>query len=142
MAPMKKPDTTGGLAPSELISRKIGELGDWRGETLARMRKLIQQADPAVVEEWKWMGTPVWSHDGIICTGESYKSVVKLTFAKGASLKDPAKLFNSSLDGNVRRAIDIHEGEAVDATAFKALIREAVALNAAGKPKAAKKAKS
>jgi hypothetical protein len=142
MAPMKKPDTSGGLPPSELISRKIGELGDWRGETLARMRKLIQQADPAVVEEWKWMGTPVWSHDGIICTGESYKSVVKLTFAKGASLKDPAKLFNSSLDGNVRRAIDIHEGETVDATAFKALIREAVALNAAGKPKAAKKAKS
>jgi hypothetical protein len=142
MAPMKKPDTSGGLPPSELISRKIGELGDWRGETLARMRKLIQQADPAVVEEWKWMGTPVWSHDGIICTGETYKSVVKLTFAKGASLKDPAQLFNSSLDGNVRRAIDIHEGETVDATAFKALIREAVAHNAAGKPKAAKKAKS
>jgi len=139
---MKKPDTSAGLPPSELISRKIAELGDWRGETLARMRKLIQQADPAVVEEWKWMGTPVWSHDGIICTGESYKSVVKLTFAKGASLKDPAKLFNSSLDGNVRRAIDIHEGEKVDATAFKALIREAVALNAAKKPKAAKKAKS
>jgi len=139
---MKKPDTSAGLPPSELISRKIAELGDWRGETLARMRKLIQQADPAVVEEWKWMGTPVWSHDGIICTGESYKSVVKLTFAKGASLKDPAQLFNSSLDGNVRRAIDIHEGEKVDATAFKALIREAVALNAAKKPKAAKKAKS
>jgi len=139
---MKKPDTSAGLPPSELISRKIAELGDWRGETLARMRKLIQQADPAVVEEWKWMGTPVWSHDGIICTGESYKSVVKLTFAKDASLKDPAKLFNSSLDGNVRRAIDIHEGEKVDATAFKALIREAVALNAAKKPKAAKKAKS
>jgi hypothetical protein len=142
MAPMKKPDTSTGLPPEELISRKIAELGDWRGETLARMRKLIQQADPGVVEEWKWMGTPVWSHDGIICTGESYKSVVKLTFAKGASLKDPARLFNSSLDGNVRRAIDIHEGEKVDATAFKALIREAVALNAAGKPKAAKKAKS
>jgi hypothetical protein len=142
MAPMKKPDTSTGLPPAELISRKIAELGDWRGETLARMRKLIQQADPGVVEEWKWMGTPVWSHDGIICTGESYKSVVKLTFAKGASLKDPARLFNSSLDGNVRRAIDIHEGEKVDATAFKALIREAVALNAAGKPKAAKKAKS
>jgi hypothetical protein len=142
MAPMKKPDTSTGLPPAELISRKIAELGDWRGETLARMRKLIQQAAPGVVEEWKWMGTPVWSHDGIICTGESYKSVVKLTFAKGASLKDPARLFNSSLDGNVRRAIDIHEGEKVDATAFKALIREAVALNAAGKPKAAKKAKS
>jgi len=142
MATMKKADTSAGLPPSELISRKIAELGDWRGETLARMRKLIQQADPAVVEEWKWMGTPVWSHDGIICTGESYKSVVKLTFAKGASLKDPAQLFNSSLDGNVRRAIDIHEGEKVDATAFKALIREAIALNAAGKPKAAKKAKS
>jgi hypothetical protein len=139
---MKKPDTSAGLPPSELISRKIAELGDWRGETLARMRKLIQQAAPGVVEEWKWMGTPVWSHDGIICTGESYKSVVKLTFAKGASLKDPARLFNSSLDGNVRRAIDIHEGEQVDATAFKALIREAVDLNAAGKPKAAKKAKS
>jgi len=139
---MKKPDTSAGLPPSELISRKIAELGDWRGETLARMRKLIQQADPAVVEEWKWMGTPVWSHDGIICTGESYKSVVKLTFAKGASLKDPAKLFNSSLDGNVRRAIDIHEGETVDATAFKALIREAAALNSSGKPKAAKKAKA
>jgi hypothetical protein len=142
MAPMKKPDTSAGLPPAELISRKIAELGDWRGETLARMRKLIQQADPTVVEEWKWMGTPVWSHDGIICTGESYKSVVKLTFAKGASLKDPARLFNSSLDGNVRRAIDVHEGEKVDATAFKALIREAVALNASGKPKAAKKAKS
>jgi len=138
---MKKPDTSAGLPPSELISRKIAELGDWRGETLARMRKLIQQAVPDVVEEWKWMGTPVWSHDGIICTGESYKSVVKLTFAKGASLKDPAKLFNSSLDGNVRRAIDIHEGEQVDATAFKALVREAVALNAA-KAKPAKKAKS
>ncbi|MGZ5196051.1 MAG: DUF1801 domain-containing protein [Ramlibacter sp.] len=138
---MKKPDTSAGLPPAELISRKITELGDWRGETLARMRKLIHQADPAVVEEWKWMGTPVWSHDGIICTGESYKSVVKLTFAKGASLKDPAGLFNSSLDGNVRRAIDIHVGEKVDAAAFKALIREAIALNASSKPKAAKKAK-
>jgi len=117
---------------SELIDKKIAELGDWRGKTLSRMRKLIKEADPEVVEEWKWMGTPVWSHDGIICTGESYKSVVKLTFAKGASLKDPAKLFNSSLDGNVRRAIDIHEGEEVDADAFKALIRAAVALNASG----------
>src|SRR5262249_8090949 len=103
---------------SELIDKRIAELGDWRGETLSRMRKLIKEADPDVVEEWKWMGTPVWSHDGIICTGESYKSIVKLTFAKGASLKDPAKLFNSSLDGNTRRAIDIHEGEEVDAGAF------------------------
>ena len=120
---------------AELISERIAELGDWRGKTLARMRKLIKQADPDVVEEWKWMGTPVWSHDGILCTGESYKSVVKLTFAKGASLKDPARLFNSSLDGKVRRAIDIREGEEVDATAFKALIRAAVALNASKKAK-------
>ena len=116
---------------SELIDKRIAELWDWRGQALSRMRKLIQEADPDVVEEWKWMG-PVWSHDGIICTGESYKSTVKLTFAKGASLKDPAKLFNSSLDGNVRRAIDIREGEQVDAAAFKALIRAAVALNASG----------
>jgi len=116
-------------AASELIDKRVAELGDWRGETLKRMRKLIKEADPEVVEEWKWMGTPVWSHGGIICTGESYKSIVKLTFAKGASLKDPRKLFNASLDGNVRRAIDIHEGEAVDADAFKALVREAVALN-------------
>jgi hypothetical protein len=114
---------------SELISERIAELGDWRGKTLARMRKLIKQADPDVVEEWKWMGTPVWSHDGILCTGESYKSVVKLTFAKGASLKDPARLFNSSLDGKVRRAIDIREGEEVDASAFKALILQAIAHN-------------
>jgi hypothetical protein len=127
---------------SELISKRIAELGDWRGETLGRMRKLIKEADPHVVEEWKWMGTPVWSHDGIICTGESYKSVVKLTFAKGASLKDPARLFNSSLDGNVRRAIDIREGEEVDATAFQVLIRQAVALNSSGKSKPLKKAKS
>jgi hypothetical protein len=139
---MKKPDAGAGQPASELISNKIAQLADWRGETLARMRKLIQQADPDVVEEWKWMGTPVWSHGGIICTGESYKSVVKLTFLKGASLKDPAHLFNSSLEGNARRAIDIHEGEQVDANAFKALIREAVALNASGKPKPAKKAKS
>jgi hypothetical protein len=117
---------------SKLIDKKISDLGDWRGKTLSRMRKLIKEADPEVVEEWKWMGTPVWSHDGIICTGESYKAVVKLTFAKGASLKDPAKLFNASLDGNVRRAIDIHQGEEVDADAFKALIRAAVALNASG----------
>ena len=126
---------------SELISERIAGLADWRGETLARMRKLIKEADPGVVEEWKWMGTPVWSHDGIICTGESYKDKVKLTFAKGASLKDPARLFNSSLDGNVRRAIDIGEGDKVDASAFKALIREAVALNSAGKSKASKKKK-
>jgi len=114
---------------SALIDERIEELGDWRGETLARVRELIHQADPDVVEEWKWMGTPVWSHDGILCTGESYKKVVKLTFLKGASLKDPKKLFNSSLEGNARRAIDIAEGHKVDATAFKALIREAVALN-------------
>lgn len=117
---------------SELIDERIAELADWRGKTLGRMRKLIKEADPDIVEEWKWMGTPVWSHDGIICTGESYKAVVKLTFAKGASLKDPARLFNASLDGNVRRAIDIREGEEVDATAFKALIRAAVALNTSG----------
>ena len=127
---------------SELISKRIAELGDWRGKTLRRMRKLIKEADPDVVEEWKWMGTPVWSHDGIICTGESYKSVVKLTFGKGASLKDPARLFNSSLDGNVRRAIDLHQGEEVDESAFKALIHQAVALNSSGKSKASKKVKS
>ena len=132
---------------SELISKRIAELGDWRGKTLGRMRKLVKDADPDVVEEWKWAkanspGTPVWSHDGIICTGESYKNAVKLTFAKGASLKDPARLFNSSLDGNVRRAIDIHEGEDVDESAFKALVRQAVALNRAGKSKSAKNAKS
>ena len=127
---------------SALISRRIAELGDWRGEALSRIRNLIKEADPDGVEEWKWRGTPIWSHDGIICTGESYKSVVKLTFAKGASLKDPARLFNSSLDGNVRRAIDIHEGEEVDETAFKALVRQAVALNSSGKPKPSKKAKS
>jgi hypothetical protein len=139
---MKKPDTAPNQTASELISRRIAELGDWRGETLGRMRRLIQEADPDVVEEWKWMGTPVWSHDGIICTGESYKDKVKLTFAKGASLKDPAPLFNSSLDGNTRRAIDIHEGEEVDESAFKALFREAVALNGSGKSKASKKAKA
>ena len=132
---MKKSGVSEGQSASQLISKKIAELGDWRGTTLGRMRKLIKEADPEVVEEWKWMDTPVWSHDGIICTGESYKKVVKLTFAKGASLKDPARLFNSSLDGNVRRAIDIKEGEEVDATAFKALIREAVALNTSGKPR-------
>ncbi len=128
---MKKSRSTKGQSASELIDRRIAELGDWRGETLSRMRRLIKEADPDVVEEWKWMG-PVWSHDGILCTGESYKSIVKLTFAKGASLSDPAKLFNSSIDGNARRAIDIHEGEEVDADAFKALIRAAVALNSSG----------
>ena len=129
---MKKSSSTEGQSASELIDKRIAELGDWRGETLSRMRKLIKEADPDVAEEWKWMGTPIWSHDGIICTGESYKSIVKLTFAKGASLKDPAKLFNSSLGGNVRRAIDIHEGEEIDVGAFKALIRAAVALNTSG----------
>ena len=126
---------------SELISDRIAELGDWRGDTLGRMRKLIHAADPHVVEEWKWRGVPTWSHDGIICTGESYKLIVKLTFAKGASLDDPTGLFNSSLEGNTRRAIDIHEGEQVNEAAFKALIREAVALNSAGKSKPAAKAK-
>jgi len=139
---MKKSCAREGQSASELISKRIADLGDWRGETLSRMRKLIKEADPAVVEEWKWMGTPIWSHDGIICTGESYKSVVKLTFAKGASLKDPARLFNSSLDGKVRRAIDIHEGEKVDKSAFKALVHQAVALNSSVKSKPSKKAKS
>jgi hypothetical protein len=136
---MKKAGASEGASASDLISKRIAELGDWRGETLARMRKLIKEADPGVIEEWKWMGTPVWSHDGIICTGESYKKVVKLTFAKGASLKDPKRLFNSSLDGNVRRAIDIPEGVKLDATAFKALVREAIALNSSKKAKPAKK---
>src|SRR5580693_2292935 len=139
---MKKPGASQGQSASELISNRIAELGDWRGETLGRMRKLIKEADPDAIEEWKWMGTPVWSHDGIVCTGESYKSVVKLTFAKGAFLKDPARLFNSSLDGNLRRAIDIHEGEEVDESAFKALVRHAVALNISFKPRRSKKAKS
>src|SRR3979409_909952 len=139
---MKKSGASQGQSASELISKRIAELGDWRGGTLSRMRKLIKEADPDVVEEWKWMGTPIWSHDGIICTGESYKKVVKLTFSKGASLKDPARLFNSSLDGNVRRAIDIHEGEEVDESAFKALVRQAVALNSSGKSRASKKTKS
>jgi hypothetical protein len=138
---MKKSGASQGQSASELISNRIAELGDWRGETLGRMRKLIKEADPDAVEEWKWMGTPVWSHDGIICTGESYKKVVKLTFAKGASLKDPAHLFNSSLDGNVRRAIDIQEGKDVNESAFKALIRQAVDLNRSAKSKP-KKAKS
>ena len=139
---MKKSDASQGQSASELISKRIAELGDWRGATLGRMRELIKEAVPGVTEEWKWMGTPVWSHDGIICTGESYKQVVKLTFAKGASLKDPARLFNASLDGNVRRAIDIHEGEKVAGSAFKALLRQAAALNSSGKTKARKKAKS
>ena len=135
---MKKSGASQGQSASELISKRIAELADWRAETLSSMRKLVKEADPDVVEEWKWVklktpGTPVWSHDGIICTGESYKSVVKLTFAKGALLKDPARLFNSSLDGHTRRAIDIHEGEAVDESAFKALVRQAVALNSSGK---------
>jgi hypothetical protein len=135
---MKESDASKGQSGSELISKRIAELGDWRGGTLGRMRKLIKEADPDVVEEMKWVkasnpGTPVWSHDGIICTGESYKSVVKLTFARGAFLEDPAGLFNSSLEGNLRRAIDIHEGEEVDESAFKALVRRAVALNSSGK---------
>ncbi len=136
---MKTNAKAAGEAASRLISEKIAELADWRGKTLARMRALIREADPDVLEEWKWMGTPVWSHDGGICTGESYKSIVKLTFFKGASLKDPARLFNSSLDGNARRAIDIHEGEEIAANAFKALIRAAVALNAAGAKKPTKR---
>ena len=144
---MKKSGTTQGQSASKLISQRTAEPRDWRGATVSRMRKLIKEADPNVVEEWKWVkstspGTPVWSHDGIICTGETYKNVVKLTFAKGASLKDPARLFNSSLDGNVRRAIDIHEGEEVDESAFKALVRQAVTLNSSGKSKPSKKAKS
>jgi len=139
---MKTNDASQALPASELISGRIAELADWRGETLGRMRKLIKEADPDVVEEWKWMGTPIWSHDGIVCTGESYKNHVKLTFAKGASLKDPARLFNSSLEGNVRRAIDIHEGEEVDGSAFKELIRQAVALNSVSMSKRSKKAKA
>src|SRR5450830_1901932 len=126
---MKKSGASQGQSASDLISERIAELGGWRGETLARMRKLIEEGVPDVVEEWKWRGVPVWSHDGIICTGETYKSVVKLTFAKGASLGDPKGLFNSSLEGNVRRAIDIHEGDEIDEDAFKTLIRAAAALN-------------
>ena len=139
---MKRTAMTKDQTASELISARIAELGDWRGKTLGTMRQLIKKADPEVVEEWKWMGTPVWSHDGIICTGESYKQVVKLTFARGASLKDPARLFNSSLDGNTRRAIDIHEGEEVDKAAFQALVRQAVALNGSGKSTRSRKAKT
>ena len=130
----KKTSTAGGAgaaSPSSNIDARIKELGDWRGETLARIRAIIRQADPDIVEEWKWRGVPVWEHDGIICTGETYKAVVKMTFAKGASLEDPSQLFNSSLEGNTRRAIDIHEGDRIDEKALKALVREAVALNAA-----------
>ena len=140
---MNKASAGAGPSASKQISERIAELGDWRGKTLGRMRALIKEADPDIVEEWKWAkatspGTPVWSHDGIVCTGESYKSAVKLTFPKGASLKDPARLFNASLEGNARRAIDIHEGEDVDESAFKALVRQAVALNTSGKSKARK----
>ena len=138
---MKKSGTSEGQSASKLISERIADLGDWRGETLSRMRKLIQKADPDVVEEWKWMN-PIWSHEGIICTGETYKKAVKLTFARGAALKDPARLFNSSLEGKVRRAIDIHEGEKVDEAAFKTLVRQAVALNVLGKSKPAKTVKA
>jgi hypothetical protein len=126
---MKKSGSTTSESPSRLIDARIKELGDWRGKTLARVRALIKEADPQVVEEWKWRGVPVWSHDGMICTGEAYKSAVKLTFLKGASLDDPSGLFNSSLDGNTRRAIDFHEGDKIDESAFKALIRAAVTLN-------------
>lgn len=139
--PMKASSSTGARSASERIDGRIAELGEWRGDTLRRMRTLIREADPEVVEEWKWMGTPVWSHGGIICTGETYRGKVKLTFAKGASLPDPAKLFNASLDGNTRRAIDIQEGEEVDADAFTALVREAIALNASGAQAKAKRAK-
>jgi len=138
---MKKSNAGDDQPAAELITKRIAELGGWHGKTLSRMRTLIKKADPDVVEEWKW-GTPVWSHDGIICTGESYKKVVKLTFAKGASLKDPAGLFNSSLEGNVRRAIDIHEDEEIDESAFKALVRQAIALNSSSPSKASKRAKS
>jgi hypothetical protein len=135
---MKQSETSQGQSAAALITERIADLGDWRGKALARMRKLIKEADPGVVEEWKW-ANPVWSHDGILCTGESYKSHVKLTFAHGAALKDPSRLFNSSLDGNTRRALDIHEGETVDATAFKTLVRQAVAFNRAVESKPAKK---
>jgi hypothetical protein len=135
---MKSQQKTG-KAASQAISQRIAELGDWRGETLAKVRALIKEADPDVVEEWKWMGTPIWAHDGLICTGESYKAVVKLTFHKGASLSDPAQLFNSSLEGNMRRAIDIREGEKIDAKAFKALVRAAVALNTSRGKKSTKR---
>jgi hypothetical protein len=127
---MKKSESQISKSPSQLIDARIKELGDWRGKMLSKLRKLIKQADPKVVEEWKWRGVPVWSHDGLICTGETYKNVVKMTFAKGAALEDPSRLFNSSLEGNTRRAIDVHEGEKIDEEALKALIRAAVTLNA------------
>ena len=126
---MKRSGSQKGKSPSQLIDARIKELGDWRGKMLSRLRALVKQADPDVVEEWKWRGVPVWSHDGLICTGETYKNIVKMTFAKGAALKDPSRLFNSSLDGNVRRAIDFHEGETIDEEALKTLVRVAVALN-------------
>lgn len=134
-AAVAKADAQDGKSASQLITARIAELGDWRGDVLRRIRKLVKEADPEIIEEWKWMGTPIWSHDGGVCTGESYKQVVKLTFFKGASLKDPAGLFNSSLDGNVRRAIDIHEGEEIDTSAFKDLIKAAVSLNVSAKKK-------
>lgn len=139
---MTLPDTSEGRSASELIAERIADLHDWRGETLARVRSLILEADPDVVEEWKWRGTPTWSLDGIICTGESYKHVVKLTFAKGAALDDPAGLFNASLGGNARRAIDIHHAEAIDESAFQALVRQAIALNRSRKTKASEQAGS
>src|SRR5499433_157629 len=126
---MKKSESQKGRSPSRLIDERIAELGDWRGSMLSRLRTLVKEADPEVVEEWKWRGVPVWSHDGILCTGETYKNVVKMTFAKGAALKDPSRLFNSSLDGNTRRAIDIHEGEKINEKALKGLVRAAVTLN-------------
>ena len=132
---MKKSESAGNKSPSQLIDARIRELGDWRGEMLSRLRGLVKEADPDVVEEWKWRGVPVWSHDGIICTGESYKSVVKMTFAKGASLKDPSRLFNSSLEGNTRRAIDFHEGDKVNEGALKTLVRAAVTLNKSKPPR-------
>lgn len=135
---MNKSDSTQGISASELVSKRIAELADWRGQTLRRMRELIREADPDVIEELKWMGTPVWSHDGILCTGESYKDKVKLTFAKGALLTDPARLFNASLDGNVRRAIDIREGQEVDPSDFKALVQQAVAVNRYARSKGSK----
>jgi len=138
---MKKSGASKSQSPSELISKRIADLADWRGETLKRVRKLIKEADPDVVETWKWRGVPIWEHDGIVCTGESYKTHVKLTFAKGASLKDPARLFNAGLDSKVRRAIDLHEGDEIDAPAFKALVREAMAFNTSRKAKRSKKAK-
>ncbi|HEX6840946.1 MAG TPA: DUF1801 domain-containing protein [Stellaceae bacterium] len=130
---MKTADSAQSKSPSQLITERIAALGDWRGETLARIRKLIKEADPEIVEEWKWRGVPVWSDNGIVCTGESYKAVVKLTFIKGASIEDPAGLFNASLEGNARRAIDLHQGDKIDEAAFKELIRAAVRLNAKGK---------